>query len=690
MKSAEPWCVSRILPIIEGESLDGYIARVAAAHHFPRLAEITSLGGAEVNNRQQASFMDSAGIAAIADCVRIEPTKLMHHAPMMSPDGKRRNLFGIELAADHFQFAYRRFSPTALRASPHHRALWNLRLLPFCIETWEYLEERCPHPSCRRQQRWRRTVGVDFCDFCGEPLSRAVAEKVPHRLRENLEHLVGLVHPDPFRRERTRGRLSAALRELEADDLMTFSCMLAAVQDPRRKHPIFSPTYCLDQARTIFVPALAQTWPLLEGWPHTFEELLTERLNSSANGQSAGDFGAAYYFLIRCKRRRLSDPLRKQIEEFEERCRTAPTRAMNGHEAAQVVGSRVDSLVQLRREGELRSTLCLDGNRFYLLFDRQSVEELAKTFKPRVRREYLAVRLGIPTYSVRDLVYRGLLQEAPVPPGRTKRLAVLESSADALIASLAHTMPVRTTDYPIKLRKLMYCLGGGPKPWAAVLAAILNGELDATLAPGTSPIIERIYLRSSKVITLPMFSDRPGIGLLDPSMPKADVADMLSISRTIFGRYSGYLLGSEDHFVRICPEKALSTANSIISTTEMAARLQIHHTEAYRLATRLGVSVKRDGLFDRGSAFELIPELDDIFRDHTSPPLRIAAIMEDEGRAIRGVRGKMCGKAPKLSDAQLRELIKMYKTGEYLMKDLGKLFGISQQSVSRLIRQGTC
>ena len=59
MEHIEPWQVSRSLPIIEGESLDGYVARVAAAHHFPRIAEITQLGGAEVGERSHAAFCDA-------------------------------------------------------------------------------------------------------------------------------------------------------------------------------------------------------------------------------------------------------------------------------------------------------------------------------------------------------------------------------------------------------------------------------------------------------------------------------------------------------------------------------------------------------------------------------------------------------------------------------------------------------
>lgn len=615
MDGPTDWRISRPVPIIPGESLDGYVSRVAATHHFPRMAEITQIGGAEANGRPHASFLDDAGIVAIAEYLGVDADLLKHHAPTLSPDSRRRNMFGVELAADYLQFAYRRFSPSALAVSPHHRALWNLRLFPFCTETWEFLEERCPHPACRRQQRWRRTLGIDLCDFCGEPLTRAVAETVAIELRQNLEHLVDLVHPDAARRDRVRRKLPSVLRKVEADDLLTLATLLAAVLVPTAAHPISSANLCLEKAKTFAVPALSAAWPLLEGWPGAFEDLLVDRINRYSSGRGDGNFGASHRFLLKCRRRELSPALRKLIDDFNDNCRSAPQRALTGQQAANLVGSRVSTLVQMRRAGELKSVLCLEGHRFHVLFDRASIEQLADRFKPRIRRERLAARLGVPTYAVRDLVNRGLLHTAPVPPGRTRRLSVFADSAEALLTALAEKMPARNSDYPVKLTKLMYCLGGGPKPWGAVLAAILDGTLDAALEPGSHRVVERIFLRSTKVITLPVFSDSPELDPRDTSIPKADLADMMSLSRTNFSRYSEYLLGPGGHFLDICPHKALSIANTMISTTEIAARLQIHHTDAFRSATQRGVAVKSEGLFDRASAFDLMPELDDILRD---------------------------------------------------------------------------
>lgn len=608
MEHIEPWRVSRPLSILAGESVDGYVARVAAAHHFPRMSEITELGGAEVGERSHAAFCDAKGLEAIADCLRVDFERLRQHAPLPSPDGEMRTMFGVELSKDHFQFTYRRFSPSALMASPHHRALWTLRLFPFCTETWEYLVDRCPHPACRRQQRWRRTVGIDLCDFCGEPLTRAEADIVPQELRENLQQLVDLVNPDPLRREQTRWLLPAELAQLHTDDLLKLVCLIAPVVDHRAGRPLTLWTLSLDKAKDHIVPALANSWPLLKGWPHAFENFIARRINEHAKSRGDGNNGASYRFLHRCRKQQLSTPVRKVVDGFAERCRKAAERGYTGQQVADLVGSQVSALVAMRRSGEIPSVLALDGHRLHVLFEKQAITKLLEKFQPRERVERAAGRLGIPSYSVRHLVNLGCLEAAPTPPGRSKKLTIREMSLSSFVDALESQMPQATSEYPYKLEKLMLRLGGGPKPWAAVLAAVANGEMDAAVSPGSRRLGDRIRFRTDDVISLPAFADRPELSAGD-SLFKSDLADMLSLSITNFSRYSEYLLGSGDHRREVSEDQALKLAGTIISTTEIAARLQLHHTSAFRLANQRGVLVKSEGLFDRASAAELIPEL---------------------------------------------------------------------------------
>lgn len=608
MEHIEPWRVSRPLPIIEGESLDGYVARIAAAHHFPRIAEITQLGGAEVGERSHAAFCDAEGLEAIAGCLQVDAERLQQHAPLSSPDGSKRTMFGIELAKDHLQFTYRRFSPSALKASPHHRALWTLRLFPFCTETWEYLVDRCPHPACRRQQRWRRTVGIDLCDFCGEPLTRAESDIVPAELRENLKQLVDLVHPDPLRREQTRRLLPPELRQLDTDDLLKLVCLIAPVVDHRAGRPLTLWTLSLDKAKDCIVPALAETWPLLKGWPHAFEDLIALRINAHAKARGDGNWGASYRFLWRCRKQKLTAPVKSVVEGFAERCRKATERGYTGQQVADLVGGQVSALVAMRRSGAIPSVLALDGQRLHVLFPKDDIHKLLDKFQPRERVERAASRLGIPSYAVRHLVDLGCLEAAPTPPGRSNKLTVRETSLSSFVDLLEKRMKQTTAEYPYKLKKLMLRLGGGPKPWAAVLVAIAKGELEAALLPRSRRLGDCIHFRTDSVLTSPAFAGRPDLPDRIP-LSKSDLADMLSLSITNFSRYSEYLLGSGDHRSEIDAPFAVELASTIISTTEIAARLQLHHTSAFRLASQRGVMIKSDGLFDRASAEDLIPEL---------------------------------------------------------------------------------
>lgn len=77
-----PWRVTRVVPLIAGESLDGYVARVAAAHHMPRMAQITEVTGEIQLHRPHASFCDDTGLEILADCLGIGRASTRLHSPL--------------------------------------------------------------------------------------------------------------------------------------------------------------------------------------------------------------------------------------------------------------------------------------------------------------------------------------------------------------------------------------------------------------------------------------------------------------------------------------------------------------------------------------------------------------------------------------------------------------------------------
>ena len=56
-----------------------------------------------------------------------------------------------------------------------------------------------------------------------------------------------------------------------------------------------------------------------------------------------------------------------------------------------------------------------------------------------------------------------------------------------------------------------------------------------------------------------------------------------------------------------------------------------------------------------------------------------------EGMAVARAKGKLKGKAPKLSDRRQAELRRMHDTGEYSISDLAELFAVSRPTVYRVL-----
>ncbi len=59
-----------------------------------------------------------------------------------------------------------------------------------------------------------------------------------------------------------------------------------------------------------------------------------------------------------------------------------------------------------------------------------------------------------------------------------------------------------------------------------------------------------------------------------------------------------------------------------------------------------------------------------------------------EGMAIARSKGRLKGRAPKLSKAQQKELVRIYERGEHTVAEIAHLFGVSRQTVYRELARG--
>ncbi|QCB41163.1 hypothetical protein E5673_02085 [Sphingomonas sp. PAMC26645] len=606
-----PWRVTRVLPIIAGESLDGYVARVAAGHHMPRMAKITEVTGDIQSDRPHASFCDDTGLEILADCLGVSTEITRLHSPLWSPDARMLNLFGTAVPRDFLQFSYRRFSPKALAMSAHHRGLWQVRQLPICTETWEYLEERCPNLNCRRRQVWRRTAGIDLCDYCAEPLTRARAALVPENIRDSMAMLVGLIHHDPDKRRIARRYLPPELSGLGGGHLLELACALAPVVDQRVGSLLHHRSLCLDSARDIVVPALAAAWPFLTGWPGAVEAHVADKLNLGGREKGGSTRKAFYEVLSDRNGLRVSPAVQKLISHIFERCQTARSRGVTILEMAKLIGADRRTLFEMRKAGKLPSFLALDGIRLQVLVDREAVAPMLTRKKTRLRLVQAAEILGTPTYAIRELAHLGLVAVASVPPGRgdSLQLAVCRDSLEAFRDKLSRRLSPSNEGCPVRLTEAMRGIGGHPKPWARVLQAIAEGDLAASAVDGDAPLADRITIRSEAILSLECFQPTEGMDWSACMVTKSDLAEIMNISPPHFSRHSEFLLGPGPAFREITMDTAHELARRYISTSEMSRKLRLYRRAVGNFARIHGVKPQASGLFSRTEAEQLIPGL---------------------------------------------------------------------------------
>ena len=606
-----PWRVARVLPIIAGESLDGYVARVAAAHHMPRMAQITEVTGDIQMERPHASFCDDTGLSILADCLGVSPEITRLHSPLWSPDSRMLNLFGTAVPREFLQFSYRRFSPTALAMSAHHRGLWQVRQLPICTETWEYLEERCPNPNCRRRQVWRRTAGIDLCDYCAEPLMRARAALVPENIRDGVAMLVGLIHHDAEKRRIARRCLPPALSGLGGGHLLELACALAPVVDQRVGSLLRHRSLCLGGAQEIVVPALAAVWPFLTGWPGAVEKYVAEKLNLGGSEKGGSTRKAFYEVLSDRNGRRVSPEVQKLFLHLFERCQSARSRGMTILKMANLTGADRRTLLAMRKAGKLPSFLALDGIRLQVLVDREAVAPMLICNKNRLRLIYAAEMLGTPTYAIRELAHLGSVAVASVPPGRGDylQLAVWQESVDDFVGKLSHQLSQSKGNYPLRLTEAMRGIGGRPKPWAKVLRAIAEGDLAASVVGGDAPLAQRITISSEEILSAECFQHTEAMDWRGCMVTKSDLAEIMNISPPHFSRHSEFLLGPGPALRKVTMETAQKLARRYITTSEMSCKLRLYRRAVGNFARINGVKPLTTGLFNRIEAEQLIPGL---------------------------------------------------------------------------------
>lgn len=604
------WQVDRPHPIVPGESYNGYVLRVAAAEGHPTTFDLHRIAGLELPRRTELGPTCVDGVPDLARTLRIDPQELLTRTHAVLPD-KGRSWRGMTLDRYALELGTRRFSPASLARSDHHRALWCLRSLPFCDESWEHLVDRCPSPHCGVVQRWYYPAGVSLCDRCGEPLVGAATTEVDPALRDRLRLAIGLLHHDPSRVAESRAALPDRIRALPPGGAFHMLTALARVAQPALPSRRRAIDAGIDP--TVLAAAMAAAWTLLTDWPASFDRLATSRLAERGGRHGDGNGGRTLGFLLRDWHVGAPGvtPLVAELRaRYEDNARTCPDvgTVLRGS------GTKARDLAKVRRQGLVETVFALDGNRAMPLVSVGSAKRLANARRGSRLPEEVATVLGLPIYGVEQACSLGVLQwmKDPLPCAVRAGVRVASASLDGLAAGLA-SAAVDALDDGRLLDRVLLGIGGRLKPWGPLLQRMLDRSIRFDLGgrSAEAPLLSRVRIDRSDVATVRALAwsapTASGAFPFRTSLTRAEACEILNVKATM-GATALAAWPAPRSGRPVVPVIELERiAAAQVSPTEIAEIMCLKTFGARRILERAGVAATAIG-FERAAAYGLISE----------------------------------------------------------------------------------
>lgn len=604
--------MTREVTPIPGESFNGLLHRWAASNFVDRMFDITQAAGVEYPNFQDAAFNERRDLAKIAEKTGIPLWELQSRTLPPGAAPRSRSFFGVSMPKADLELYVRRFAPVSLRLSAHHRALWLIRTLPFCPESWQYLRSTCHRESCGVVQRWSTTTGVERCDRCLADLRDSPSTYVPEPLRDALGDVARLLSPDAAQREETLAGLPAALRGVPTHTTYELLIRLIKVVDPSLPA---QRTFTHHADPSQLSRAMAEAWPLLQTWPEGFLDFTAEKIRPRIN-RSDGNNGETMRFLkTGTGRFPCSDPevsqLVKEISDSIDVSQSASRgRYLALNEAAGALGHKQSRLSDLRRKGILRTRFAIKQGVPFAAFCSDEIAGLRAGFEDRVSIETVRTELGISCHGVEQLLAMGLLDELPHPYFRARYMWVPVSRTSASAFAAKFDSQARISGGKVSLHHAVRIIGGRMKPWGPILAMLLNRELDYELAEQSEALVRRIYISRSDVSRLrSVYFDTAQTSSFqfERFVTKRDTAETLNLGPVqATDLLRGHYTPRGSRFPAVPIDVVQSLALKYMSAAELAWRLGVSNTRAYLLAKKVGVTQIYPGGFCRSSAVELL------------------------------------------------------------------------------------
>ncbi|MFD1787706.1 hypothetical protein ACFSC3_08985 [Sphingomonas floccifaciens] len=473
-------------PVAADQTLIGLVADRVAFHVLGNINGVLRRAGISMDYPGSLSKVDPAMLAKLAPILGCsEAAILARVTPPTNPSALNSPARFGDAIVEPFELEThrRRISPLSLKASPHHREAWLIKLLPYCPVSLELLRSDCS--KCGRPLRWKVTRGVDRCDSeeCDERIQPTVAPLLEESLAEDYRLFADLFSSLTDRRNAALHELSDEVRlfgPLELIDMIIAVglCVEAADRQVSRKMVHKLPP---DRVARICAGGTA----MLRSWPHGIRNWADEKAE-----RLKGD----YRGLIRHRKdiRRLGRRFLVSDMQAETVKRAFPDLFANVRrsfaknddiilriEAGRLLGitpNRLDDLVA----HSVVSIEKIGDSEKHIRFRRSEIIDLQKRLTGSRSSALINRTNGLPFYAIEQLRVTGALTSethAGVLFLRGADCITIESVA-AMATELEKMRNEADRSGAVEpIGTAARRIGGRLKPWATIFEAIRNGAL---------------------------------------------------------------------------------------------------------------------------------------------------------------------------------------------------------------------
>jgi hypothetical protein len=597
---------------IPGESFNGAVARWAdEVGGVERMIDLTRAAGVRYGHRQNAATADERGIRELAAEMKVDPDELLRRATPYAPGDWTNNLHllsfaGVTLPTLLIEKRVRRFAPSGLALSAHHRALWDVRLLPACTVTGEVLLDGCGGPGCG-PTTWQATLGIGRCEHCMTDLTGAATTSIPEETRAVLAEFAGLLDHDASVRAASLATLPPLVAALGPSDLIDLLVRIVPVVD--RTMPI-KLAGIIDTPALQLCNAIAAAWRIVSRWPDAMNDLAASRVAGRSGRHNDGNGGRTMRLLTRKRQVGASKALLSFLAEWraslsvdKDAGAALRDRSVGSATAILMTGLEGTELVELRQRGLLQVHFALDWERPEARFDKTEIQKVAAALADRCSTAEARNTLGMSTNGIEQLTAMRLLGtvDHPVVDARYGDRQVSRSALAALVGAAGATAGPSPSKTAMTLRSAMKSVGGRLKPWGPVFAMLLSGELPFQLLPGDFALTDRVLVDSSTVELLQSvhLPDRVAVAL-SPFISKEEAGEILNLNpRNTTALLASFRSGVGANFRTVPLEAVVRLARRHVASVEVAARLRVGPLRAHADAIAAGVPLLGPGGFCR-------------------------------------------------------------------------------------------